>query len=291
MAEDEANKMSPGIKRAIRSTLVHLLTRLLDVEGTHVGREEVNGSAGFLETLGPQVYWTVNLILTRELYVISPYEVLHAAEAVVKEMHKDVAAPRLPSPVDLHSLSLATLSLLEGSQMPLYSGYCWEVLGKIEQILDRREKATAQAGEFENVFATPHWDRLIRSWIEKKRSLQNDGVSGGGGHTSSGLKPGNAPPPILGPNEQRSLQHLADLAVGAEGVAAAAVAASSSSPPPPPPAGGNMNFDAAAPPSDGGPVGPGGPGLAASVSTFVDFTLALKKGYLKVISRGPTFRH
>lgn len=251
MAEDEANKMSPGIKRAVRSTLVHLLTRLLDVEGSYIGREEVNGAAGFLEGLGPQVYWTVNLILSRELYVTSPYEVLHAAEAVVKEMHKDVAAPRLPSPIDLHSLSLATLSLLEGSQMPLYSGFCWEVLGKIEQILDLRENATSQAGEFENIFATPHWDRLIRSWIEKKRSLQNDGESGGavggagagggGGQTSSLPNPSNAPPPILGPNEQRSLQHLADLAVGAEGVAAAAASPSS-----PPPSGGNMNFDAGA---------------------------------------------
>jgi hypothetical protein len=277
MAEDEANKMSPGIKRAVRSTLVHLLTRLLDVEGSYIGREEVNGAAGFLKGLGPQVYWTVNLILSRELYVTSPYEVLHAAEAVVKEMHKDVAAPRLPSPIDLHSLSLATLSLLEGSQMPLYSGFCWEVLGKIEQILDLRESATSQAGEFENIFATPHWDRLIRSWIEKKRSLQNDGEPGGaGGQTSAVPNPSNAPPPILGPNEQRSLQHLADLAVGAEGVAAAAASPSS-----PPPSGANMNFDA----------GPGAGSGSGSLSTFVDFTLALKKGYLRVISRGPTFRH
>jgi hypothetical protein len=286
MAEDEANKMSPGIKRAVRSTLVHLLTRLLDVEGSYIGREEANGAAGFLEGLGPQVYWTVNLILSRELYVTSPYEVLHAAEAVVKEMHKDVAAPRLPGPIDLHSLCLATLSLLEGSQMPLYSGFCWEVLGKIEQILDLRENATSQAGEFENIFATPYWDRLIRSWIEKKRSLQNGGESGGAGggagQTSSLPNPSNAPPPILGPNEQRSLQHLADLAVGAEGVAAAAAAASPSSPPP---SGGNMNFDA------GAGAGAGAGSGSGSLSTFVDFTLALKKGYLKVISRGPTFRH
>src|SRR5699024_10590261 len=74
----------------------------------------------------------------------------------------------------------------------------------------------------------------------------------------------------MGPNEQRSLQHLADLAVGAEDSVAAS--ANASTPPPALPSTENTTSPnlASAQPQQGRVV--------------VDFTLLTKEGYLNVFS-------
>ncbi|KKA25793.1 C6 finger domain protein [Rasamsonia emersonii CBS 393.64] len=314
----EEEYANPGIKRLFKAVLISQLNRALDVERAHTESDEANVPEGYLQALGPQVYWTLNLLMSRHLYVFTPYEVLHSAEAVVKEMHKDVSN-RLSSPIDMHSLVLATLTLLEGSQLPLFSSFCWEVLAKVEEILDRREKATAEAGEFENLFATPAWDSCLRSWIADKRPHDQTGASqistananadananantnvntntntntnanantntnanantnantnaNANANANSGS---SAPPPIVGPNEQRSLQHLADLAVGAEGAAAA-----NASSPPATTAGGEGS-------AAGGTTASAIASLQSQLQAYVDFSLAIKRGYLKVIARGP----
>jgi hypothetical protein len=254
----------PGMKRLFKAILVSQLNRLLDVERMHTESDEANVPAGYLEALGPQVYWTLNLLMTRHLYVFSPYEVLHSAEAVVKEMHKDVPN-RLSSPIDLHSLVLATLTLLEGTQLPPFSNFCWEVLAQVEEILNRREKATAEASEFENLFATPGWDSCLRAWIEDRRPHdQTNAATNANANATSGSA---APAPLVGPNEQRSLQHLADLAVGAEGTAAAGASSPSAA-----------------------PGGDGAGGATTQLQAYVDFTLGLKRGYLRIIGKGPARR-
>lgn len=306
----EEEYANPGIKRLFKAVLISQLNRALDVERAHTESAEANVPEGYLQALGPQIYWTLNLLMSRHLYVYTPYEVLHSAEAVVKEMHKDVSN-RLSSPIDIHSLVLATLTLLEGSQLPLFSSFCWEVLAKVEEILDRREKTTAEAGEFENLFATPAWDSCLRSWIAEKRPRDQTGAgqnttasANANADATANTNPNttantnatanansntnananantssSAPPPIVGPNEQRSLQHLADLAVGAEGAAAAAAAANASSPPATT-AGGEAS-------AAGGTTASAIASLQSQLQAYVDFSLAIKRGYLRVIARGP----
>jgi hypothetical protein len=272
---------------------------------------------GYLEALGPQVYWTVNLYITRFLYIFAPYEVIHSADALVKEMHKDlVATTRISSPIDIYSLSLATLTLLEASKLPLCAEFCWKILGNIEQILDRRAQATATAGEFDDLFSTPQWDRQLRAWIEVEKSQhshtynhnqqtqnqhlhnnqpidpeiaadrpENSSSSTNPNPSSSSTQP---PPPLVGPNEQRSLQHLADLAVGAEGGA-----------------GNGGGDDTGAAPQASGPGGmdvsndetggAGGAGLGlgggSQGGVAVDFSVALRRGFMNVLSMAPGDRH
>lgn len=206
-------------KRLYNSLIMGNLDRTLRVHFSHA-EQASHAPAGYLEALGPQVYWTVRLFQTRHLYVLSPYEVLHSAEAVVKEMVKDVPL-RADSPVDVFSLGLATLTFLEASSLPQYTSFCWDNLAKIEQLLDRREQSAASAGEFNSIFATPKWDRRLRQWIDARRAKRDTSHAAHPAPTA----PHAQQPPLVGPNEQRSLQHLADLAVGVENQQAAAAAA------------------------------------------------------------------
>jgi hypothetical protein len=256
---ESASVSNSGVTRLLKCSLFSQLNRLNDIERAHSHGTDELVPRSYLETLGPQVFWTVNLLVRRHMFVYTPLEVIYAAEAVVKEMHKKTAN-RLPSPFDVHSLCIATLTLLEATDMPIFAGHCWEVLDKVDKILDAREKASAKAGEFNNIFATPAWDRCIRSVLERKRNKDQFGQSHSIIRTNSA-----AAHPLMGPNEQRSLQHLADLAVGAEGVVA-----NVSSPPPI-----SENHMAAAA-SGAAPTGP------QSRQRFVDFTRLTKYGYLNV---------
>lgn len=206
-------------KRLYNSLIMGNLDRTLRVHFSHA-EQASHAPDGYLEALGPQVYWTVRLFQTRHLYVLSPYEVLHSAEAVVKEMVKDVPL-RADSPVDVFSLGLATLTFLEASSLPQYTSFCWDNLAKIEQLLDCREQSAASAGEFNSIFATPKWDRRLRQWIDARRAKRDTSHAAHPAPTA----PHAQQPPLVGPNEQRSLQHLADLAVGVENQQAAAAAA------------------------------------------------------------------
>ena len=257
---EKASVSDSGVTRLLKCSLFSQLNRLNDIERAHSHATDELIPRSYFETLGPQVFWTVNLLVRRHMFVYTPLEVIYAAEAVVKEMLKKTTTNRLPSPFDVHSLCIATLTLLEATDMPIFAGHCWEVLDKVDKILDAREKAASKAGEFDNIFATPAWDRRIRSSLERKRNKDQFGQSHSISRTNSA-----AVYPLVGPNEQRSLQHLADLAVGAEGVVANASS---------PPLIGENHIAAAA--SGAGSTGP------QSRQRFVDFTRLTKYGYLNV---------
>lgn len=294
--------------------------------------------AGYLEALGPQVYWTVNLYITRFLYVFAPYEVIHSAEALVKEMHKDVLTTRIPSPIDIYSLSLAVITLLEASKLPLCAEFCWKILGDVEQILDRRAQATATAGEFEDLFSTPQWDQQLRAWIAAEKSGQpqqqnnenpntedteqqqnqnqspTNNASSAANNNANNNNTSSSQPSLVGPSEQRSLQHLADLAVGAEGTStnedgnappAPSTSASGSAPPGTATANNNNAMDLSNETEGGATSGTAAgnstaqqQGSTAAATTglgggavIVDFSSALRRGFMNVLSMPPGSRH
>jgi hypothetical protein len=330
--DHDSLSLNSKFKKASRSLLFHLLRVVLGHEQRLANTDATILPAGYLEALGPQVYWTVNLYITRFLYVFAPYEVIHSAEALVKEMHKDVLTTRIPSPIDIYSLSLAVITLLEASKLPLCAEFCWKILGDVEQILDRRAQATATAGEFEDLFSTPQWDQQLRAWIAAEKSdkpqqqnnenpdtentdqQQNQNQSSTNNATSSTNSnaitnnTSSSQPPLVGPNEQRSLQHLADLAVGAEGTstnedgsAPTTTSASGSAPAGTATAGNAMDIpNEAEGAGSGNAAGNGtvqqGAGSTAATTglggaVIVDFSSALRRGFMNILSMPPGSRH
>jgi hypothetical protein len=221
------------------------------------------------ESLQAQLYWTVRLLIKRHVFVYSPYEIIYCAEELINEMHKAALQNRPPTPFDLHSLALASMTLLEATVLPEHANECWSSLEKVEEILDHRAKPAAEGAEFGNIFGTPGWDAKIRVFLEWRRVKCQESQL----HETVGGKPGSSQPPVMGPNEQRSLQHLADLAVGAEG------SVSHHAPSTPPP---GLS-------TDQGETSPNlAPQLAQSQGgtgrVVVDFTMLTKEGYLNVFS-------
>lgn len=267
-----------GLGRMVGANLTASLERLSEVQdlrGFHVPEE--TSSDSFLESLQNQLYWTIRLLIKRHIFVYSPYEIIYSAQEVIKELHKATMQSRLSTPFDLHSLALASMTLLEATVLPEHANECWETLNKVEEILDRRTKRFTGIDEFQDIFATPGWDNKIRIFLEWRRAksqesqLQDPNLNKTNNTSNSNNNNGStAPPPVMGPNEQRSLQHLADLAVGVEGSVAAN--ANASSPPPALPTTEN-NLNATEPQAQ-----------AQQGRVVVDFTLLTKEGYLNVFS-------
>ncbi|EDP49349.1 C6 finger domain protein, putative [Aspergillus fumigatus A1163] len=267
--EHNVCQSNTGLGRMIGANLVASLERLGQIEDLRKPYDaaEETPSHGFFESLQNQLYWTVRLLIKRHIFVYSPYEIIYCAVEVINELHKATMESRPATPFDLHSLALASMTLLEATVLPEHTNECWDTLRKVEEILDRRAKVSAEATEFKNIYATPGWDSKIRIFIDWRRSRAQEPQH----QESSVNKTSSTAPPVMGPNEQRSLQHLADLAVGAEG----SVAASSSSPPPLASTENNVNTTS--------------PHLASSSAhqasrVVVDFTLLTKEGYLNVFS-------
>lgn len=323
--DHDSLSLNSKFKKASRSLLFHLLKVVLGHEQRLANTDATLLPAGYIEALGPQVYWTVNLYITRFLYVFAPYEVIHSAEALVKEMHKDVLTTRILSPIDIYSLSLAVITLLEASKLPHCAEFCWKILGDVEQILDRRAQATANAGEFEDIFSTPQWDQQLRAWIAAEKSghslnkentsteetenqSSTNNINPATNNANNNTVSSSQPP--LGLNEQRSLQHLADLAVGAEGTA---TNEDGSAPPAPSTsASGSAAAAAAAGTANnnamdisneaGSGTGPGNgtaqQGQTAAPTTtglggavMVNFGSALRRGFMNILSMPPGSRH
>ncbi|OQE28934.1 hypothetical protein PENFLA_c004G03205 [Penicillium flavigenum] len=260
-----------GLGRIIGANLVSSLERLAEMEDIFQIHElpENSTTRPLYESLQAQLYWTVRLLIKRHVFVYSPYEIIFCAQEVINEMHKSAMQSRLPSPFDLHSLALASMTLLEATVLPEHANECWATLEKVEEILDRRSKRAAESSEFDNIFGTPEWDAKIRIFLEWRRiksqetQLQEAEIGG----------LAKSQQPVMGPNEQRSLQHLADLAVGAEG----SVGQNAPSTPPP----GLSN-------EQGETEQNLAPQLTQSQSgsgrVVVDFTMLTKEGYLNVFS-------
>lgn len=265
--ENNVCQTNTGLGRMVGANMVASLERLTQVDDFHKLNETLEGamSQSFFESLQNQLDWTIRLLIKRHIYVYSPYEIIYSAIEVINEMHKANLQSRLTTPFDLHSLALASMTLLEATVIPEHANECWDALKKVEEILDYRAKQSTGAAEFGDIFATPGWDSKIRIFLEWRRTKSQESQL----QDSNLGKSGSAAPPVMGPNEQRSLQHLADLAVGAEGT----VAANAGSPPA---LSADNNLNATSP-------------NLTSVSQpqgriVVDFTLLTKEGYLNVFS-------
>jgi hypothetical protein len=266
-AEPNVCQSNTGIGRVISANLAASLERLSGLDDFRGTSED--GSYGFVESLQNQLYWTTRLLIKRHIFVYSPYEIIFSAEEVINELHKATSQSRQSTPFDLHSLALATMTLLEASVLPEHANECWDALSKVEEILDLRQKRALQRTEFGDIFHTESWDAKIRLFLEWRRTKSQETQL----HDPNLGKAESAPPPVVGPNEQRSLQHLADLAVGAEGSVAA-----NASPPPP----------SAIPSTENHHMAAASPNLASAPPPqgriVVDFTLLTKEGYLNVFA-------
>ncbi|KAL4972071.1 hypothetical protein BDW66DRAFT_12677 [Aspergillus desertorum] len=266
-AEPNVCQSNTGIGRVISANLAASLERLSGLDDFRGTSED--GSYGFVESLQNQLYWTTRLLIKRHIFVYSPYEIIFSAEEVINELHKATSQSRQSTPFDLHSLALATMTLLEASVLPEHANECWDALSKVEEILDLRQKRALQRTEFGDIFHTESWDAKIRLFLEWRRTKSQETQL----HDPNLGKIESAPPPVVGPSEQRSLQHLADLAVGAE----SSVAANASPPPP-----------SVIPSSENHHIAAASPNLASAPPPqgriVVDFTLLTKEGYLNVFA-------
>ncbi|PYH89160.1 hypothetical protein BO71DRAFT_114049 [Aspergillus ellipticus CBS 707.79] len=269
LAAQEHNvcQTNTGLGRMVGANLIASLERLTEIGDFRKPFDNLEEATPhtFIDSLQNQLYWTVRLLIKRLIFVYSPYEIIYAAEEVINEMHKANMQSRLTTPFDLHSLALASMTLLESTVLPEFANQCWEALKKVEEILEYRSKRTSELGEFGDIFATGGWDAKIHVFLEWRRAKAQENQL----QDPNLVKSGSAAPPVLGPNEQRSLQHLADLAVGAEGQVAGTV----SSPPPAMSTEHNMN---ATSPNMVSPQLQG--------HMVVDYTLLTKEGYLNVFS-------
>lgn len=268
--EHNVCQTNTGLGRMVGANMVASLERLAEMEDIFKVHEMPESTTRPLfESLQTQLYWTIRLLIKRHVFVYSPYEIIYSAQELINELHKATVQNRLPTPFDLHSLALATMTLLEATVLPEHSDECWGSLEKVEEILDRRSKRSLEASEFGHIFGTPSWDAKIRVFLEWRRAKSQESLL----HEASGaVKVGaGSQPPLMGPNEQRSLQHLADLAVGAEG---------------------SVGQNASPPPVLSADQGETSANLAPQLAqagggggrVVVDFTMLTKEGYLNVFS-------
>ncbi|KAL2870509.1 putative C6 finger domain protein [Aspergillus lucknowensis] len=271
VAEHNICQTNTGIGRVVGAHLSASLERLSGIDDFQKspGTPENGLSDSLVESLQNQLYWTTRLLIKRHIFVYSPYEIIFTAEEVINELYKASTQSRQSTPFDLHSLALATMTLLEASVLPEYANQCWEALAKVEDILNHREKRASEPSEFGDIFHTESWDAKIRLFLEWRRTKSQESQL----QDANIGKVNSSPTPVVGPNEQRSLQHLADLAVGAEGSVAA-----NASPPPP----------SAIPPAENNHIGVTSPNIPSTQPPqgriVVDFTLLTKEGYLNVFS-------
>lgn len=249
-----------GLGRVVGNNMVSAIERLNreDSELMSLMSQEDTASYSFLESLSSQLFWTVRLLMKRHVFVYSPYEIIYCAGSLMDEMHKATMQNRLATPFDLHSLALATMTLLEATILPEFASECWDGLRKLDDILGHRAERDNTPAEFEGIFGTPGWDAKFRLFTEWRRTkVQESQIQ----DANLNRRNSSAAPP-MGPNEQRSLQHLADLAVGAEGSVA-----------------GN-----ASPPPEANATSPRLAPLQPSGRAMVDFTMLTQKGYLNVFA-------
>lgn len=266
----------PALGRVLGNNLLGNLERLhwKHINITENMTQEEACIFPFVESLTDQLYLTLKLLMKRHVFVYSPYEIIFSAKELMDVMHKATIEDRLATPLDIHSLALAAMTLLESTINPVFAGECWESLKKLDEILEYRHARSSSAREFDGILSTPGWDYKLRVFVEWRRSQaqtshHNSADVAGAGAGAGATVAGPAP---VGPNEQRSLQHLADLAVGAEDTVGA-----NASPPPPE----NGMDSSPKPPNRHSPYD----------GMVVDYTFLTHRGYLSVLSGVAFPRH
>ncbi|EEP76354.1 predicted protein [Uncinocarpus reesii 1704] len=262
---ESLNNPTYGLSRAFKRVITGQLTRIRDIERLDFTNTDA-ATVNTVESFSPLVYWSIHLLLKRHLYIYVPAELIYPSQVIIEIIKKQAEnATPISSPFHFHFLALAVITLLELTDIPELVNDTQEILEKALAAISLREKHAATAGEFENIFATQSWENTIRLFIEARMNqLRQERV---GNQISGNHQP-------LGPTEQRSLQHLADLAVGAGGKAGNA-----SSPRSAPP--GNLAAENKEPTL---PVAPGLEEQKEDYPIFIDFTELTKKGYLNVLA-------
>ncbi|KAM5443752.1 Glucose-responsive transcription factor [Microsporum ferrugineum] len=266
------NSVHPSFGRmnshSVRRLLYGQLKRLKDIESWHETTEDNEMSTLYSESICPLLFWSLTLILKRQLYTSVPAEVLYPAEVILEllQQHSD-PAKFIASPFHHHAMALAVMTLLEVTDLPELTTDAWISLDKALHILNQREKHASTADEFGNIFANRSWGECFRAMIEVKVASFRPNQQGGG---------------PVGPNEQRSLEHLADLAVGAGGAAAVAGGSSEAQATR---AGATATEDATSS-SQANVAADASTGQKdkADLRVYVDFTQLTKRGYLNVFA-------
>lgn len=258
------NQAKAGVGRLIGNNLIGALERLNRIDAELLNsvpgeRPEQTSDRNNLENLAATFYWTIRLLIKRHIFVNSPYEIIHCAKELANELYAAIGHLRPQTPFELHCIALCTMTLLEATVLPEYASDCWDSLKRIESVISFRD-FHAESNEFQDILLTPAWDDKFRLFMEWRRTKAQESQlhDPAAQHRRTSSAAAAAP---MGANQQRSLQHLADLAVGAE-------EGSVSSPPP---------ENASASPKLG-------PAQAQQGKTVVDFTLLTQKGYLNVFS-------
>ena len=257
------NHVHPAHVRGLKRCMVANLNVVRDIEALRLENVHEPSSLALNETYSPLMFWFITLFIKRQIFTYDPVEVLYPAEVVIELLHKQSEnSTPVCSPFHFHFLALAVVTLLEITDIPELSHNAWVSIDKALQVITQREKHAATAGEFEKIFASQRWEASIHAFIESKLTKVRAGQFGAQSASSN----------VVGPTEQRSLQHLADLAVGAGGNA------NSNTSPPPPGSAGNA---AAGEDKEGRPDANKQPG---DQRVFVDFSLLTNKGYLNVLA-------
>lgn len=249
----------------MKRVLTGQLTRIRDIENLDLTRTDP-AVVGTLESFSPLVFWSIQLLIKRHIFIFVPAELIYPSQVIIEIMKKQAEnSTPISSPFQFHFLALAVITLLELMDMPELVNDVQEILEKALIVISLREKHAATAGEFEKVFATQNWENTIRLFIEARLNQVRQGRVGSQQFVGTSSQP-------LDATEQRSLQHLADLAVGA----------------------GGKSGSAASPPTTsaghGGPenkeptTGAGLEEQKEDYPLFIDFAELTKKGYLNVLA-------
>ncbi|KMU83717.1 hypothetical protein CIHG_01500 [Coccidioides immitis H538.4] len=259
------NNPTCGLSRALKRVLTGQLTRIRDIERLDLANTDPS-IVNTLENFSPLIYWSIHLLLKRHLYVYVPAELIYPSQVIVEIMKKQAEnSTPISSPFHFHFLALAVITLLELTDIPELVSDVQEILEKALGVISLREKHAATAGEFEKIFATQNWENTIQLFIEARMNQLRQ-------RAENQQSTGSHLP--LGATEQRSLQHLADMAVGAGGKPGLAGS-------PPATSAGNI------PPENKEGSLSTAPALEeqkADYPVFIDFTELTKKGYLNVLA-------
>jgi hypothetical protein len=248
-----------GAGRALKRTMFGQLNRVRDVEALSHDTAGDPATASSIEAFSPLMFWFITLMLKRQLFTHFPSEIVYPAEAMLDLLQKQSELPNtVCSPFHHHFLALAVVTLLEATDVPEVSNDAWAALDKALHIVNEREKYAEADGEFEKIFVTQSWESCIRRFIVAKLTKARSGQPSQTGATGT--------QPLVGPSEQRSLQHLADLAVGAGGNTGGAGSS------PPPTSAGDKESDLLPVPDK------------QQRSGHIDFSLLTKKGYLNILA-------
>ncbi|WEW58209.1 Glucose-responsive transcription factor [Emydomyces testavorans] len=255
-----------GVSRAFKKVISGQLTRIRDIERLDLANTDA-GTIHNIESFSPLVFWSIHLLLKRHLYIYVPAELIYPSQVLIEIMKKQTESPTpISSPFHFHFLALAIITLLELMDIHELVDDVQEILDKALGVISLREKHAATAGEFEKIFATQEWENTFRLFVEaRKNQMRQERPA------NQQLRGASQP---LGATEQRSLQHLADLAVGAGGKPGSA-------PSPPTTSSGNVSSENKEAMSN---MAPGLEEHKEDYPLFIDFTELTRKGYLNVFA-------